>query len=153
MRWMLALLVLFTLAACGGSPQAQAQAESEIRTSGQVDHLITTDQKVGDGAEAKPGMQVQVQYTGWLYDEGAKDKHGSQFDSSHDHGGQPFSFTLGRGDVISGWDQGVAGMHVGGKRILMIPAALGYGANGAGDAIPPNASLVFEVELVGIGNG
>ena len=154
MRWMLPLLALFVLAACGGTPQAQAQAQAETQaqTSGHVDKLVVIDQKVGSGAEAKPGMQVQVQYTGWLYDDSAKDKHGSQFDSSRDHG-KPFSFTLGHGDVIGGWDQGVAGMHVGGKRTLLIPATLGYGENGAGDDIPPNASLVFDVELIDAGNG
>jgi FKBP-type peptidyl-prolyl cis-trans isomerase FkpA len=141
MRWLLSLFALFVLAACGGTPQAHA--------TGQVDKLITIDQKVGTGAEAKPGMQVKVHYTGWLYDENAKDKHGAKFDSSLDSG-TPFSFTLGQGNVIEGWDQGVAGMHVGGKRTLLIPAALGYGANGAGDDIPPNASLVFDVELLDV---
>ena len=94
-------------------------------------------------------MTVEVNYTGWLYDEHAKDKRGKKFDSSLDHG-QPFSFTLGQGMVIKGWDEGVAGMHVGGKRLLLIPAALGYGARGAGGVIPPNASLVFEVDLLGV---
>ena len=107
------------------------------------------DQKVGTGAEAKAGMDVLVHYTGWLYDENAKDKHGAKFDSSRDHGA-PFNFTLGAGSVIDGWDQGVAGMRVGGKRTLLIPAALGYGARGAGDDIPPNASLVFDVELLDV---
>ena len=94
-------------------------------------------------------MKVTVHYTGWLYDETAGNKHGSQFDSSRDHG-EPFSFVLGAGNVITGWDQGVAGMRVGGKRTLLIPAALGYGARGAGDDIPPNASLVFDVELLDV---
>ena len=134
-----ALIVLITLAACTAAPPAHA--------NGQVDKLTIIDSKVGTGVEAKPGMQVTVHYTGWLYDENARDKHGSKFDSSRDHG-EPFSFTLGAGNVIEGWDQGVAGMHVGGKRTLLIPAALGYGANGAGDDIPPNASLVFDVELL-----
>ncbi len=139
MRWLLPLIALFVLAACTAVPPAHA--------NGQVDKLTIIDSKVGTGVEAKPGMQVTVHYTGWLYDESAKDKHGSKFDSSRDHG-EPFSFTLGAGNVIEGWDQGVAGMHVGGKRTLLIPAALGYGANGAGDDIPPNASLVFDVELL-----
>ena len=144
MRWLLPiLLTLLTVAACGGTPPAHA--------AGHVDGLSLIDTKVGTGAEAKPGMKVQVQYTGWLYDESAADKHGAKFDSSRDHGG-PFSFVLGHGDVISGWDQGVAGMRVGGKRTLLIPASLGYGANGAGDDIPPDASLVFDVELVGVGS-
>jgi FKBP-type peptidyl-prolyl cis-trans isomerase FkpA len=139
MRWLLPLLALFALAACTAAPPAQA--------TGSVDKLTVIDQKVGTGVEAKPGMKVTVQYTGWLYDKSAKDNHGKKFDSSRDHG-EPFSFVLGAGNVIDGWDQGVAGMHVGGKRTLLIPAALGYGANGAGDDIPPNASLVFDVELL-----
>ncbi|MFQ3592534.1 MAG: FKBP-type peptidyl-prolyl cis-trans isomerase [Gemmataceae bacterium] len=101
------------------------------------------DSKVGDGAEAKAGDTVEVHYTGWL----AKD--GKKFDSSLDRG-EPFSFRLGAGMVIKGWDEGVAGMKVGGKRKLLIPAELGYGARGAGRAIPPNADLVFEVELLKI---
>jgi len=142
MRWLLPLLAVFTLAACSAAPQAQA--------NGSIDKLTTIDQKVGTGAEAKPGMKVTVQYTGWLYDQNAKDKHGTKFDSSYDHAGEPFSFLLGQGMVIDGWDQGVAGMHVGGKRELLIPAELGYGARGAGGDIPPNASLVFEVELLDV---
>ncbi|MGH8159455.1 MAG: FKBP-type peptidyl-prolyl cis-trans isomerase [Rhodanobacter sp.] len=143
MRWLLSLLALFALAACTAAPPAHA--------TGSVDKLTVLDQKVGTGAEAKDGMKVTVQYTGWLYDDKAKDHHGEKFDSSRDHG-EPFAFLLGQGSVIAGWDQGVAGMHVGGKRILLIPAALGYGANGAGDDIPPNASLVFEVELLKVGD-
>lgn len=141
MRWLLPLLALITLAACSVTPQAHA--------NGSVDKLTVIDQKVGTGAVAKPGMQVQVHYTGWLYDETAKDKHGKKFDSSLDSG-TPFTFPLGEGRVIAGWDQGVAGMRVGGKRTLLIPATLGYGDDGAGDAIPPGASLVFDVELLGV---
>ncbi|HPE80640.1 MAG: FKBP-type peptidyl-prolyl cis-trans isomerase [Gammaproteobacteria bacterium] len=96
----------------------------------------------GDGAVASSGQQVSVHYTGWLTD-------GSKFDSSHDRQ-QPFSFSLGRGMVIRGWDEGVAGMKVGGKRKLTIPPQLGYGAHGAGGVIPPNATLVFDVELLAI---
>ena len=146
MRWLLPLLALFALAACTAAHPAHASG------SGSVDKLTVIDQKVGAGAEAMPGMKVTVHYTGWLYDDSAKDKHGTQFDSSRDHGGSPFSFTLGQGSVIAGWDQGVAGMHVGGKRTLLIPSALGYGAEGAGDDIPPNASLVFDVELLKVDN-
>ena len=141
MRWLLSLLALLSLAACTATPPAQA--------TGQVAQLTTIDTKVGTGAEATPGMQVTVQYTGWLYDDGARDKHGSKFDSSRDHG-EPFTFALGAGKVIKGWDQGVTGMRVGGKRTLLIPSSLGYGARGAGGDIPPNASLVFDVELVAV---
>ncbi|MFH1831000.1 MAG: FKBP-type peptidyl-prolyl cis-trans isomerase [Pseudomonadota bacterium] len=106
--------------------------------------LAYQDVKVGTGAMAVAGKKVSVDYTGWL-DEG--DRKGKKFDSSHDRA-QAFVFTLGAGQVIKGWDEGVAGMKVGGKRILMIPPHLGYGARGAGSAIPPNADLIFEVELL-----
>ena len=112
-----------------------------------ITSLQITDTKVGTGAEAKSGRQVAVHYTGWLYDPKAADKHGKKFDSSKDHG-EPFSFKLGGGQVIRGWDQGVAGMKVGGTRTLVIPSELGYGQRGAGGAIPPNATLVFDVELL-----
>ncbi|MBP9146600.1 MAG: FKBP-type peptidyl-prolyl cis-trans isomerase [Thermoanaerobaculia bacterium] len=98
--------------------------------------------KVGEGAEARSGMTVEVHYTGWLLD-------GTKFDSSLDRG-KPFSFHLGAGEVIRGWDEGVAGMKVGGKRKLRIPAEMGYGARGAGGVIPGNATLVFDVELLGV---
>ena len=107
------------------------------------------DEKVGEGAVAKSGQEVVVHYTGWNYDEKAPDKHGSKFDSSRDRN-EPFTFLLGAGRVIRGWDEGVAGMRVGGKRVLMIPATYGYGRKGAGGVIPPNGSLVFEVELLAV---
>ena len=108
--------------------------------------LKYTDTKTGDGATATPGNKVSVHYTGWLYNNGAK---GAKFDSSVDRG-QPFQFTLGAHQVIAGWDEGVAGMKVGGKRTLIIPPELGYGARGAGGVIPPNATLMFDVELLGV---
>jgi FKBP-type peptidyl-prolyl cis-trans isomerase len=108
--------------------------------------LKYTDTKTGDGASAAPGNKVSVHYTGWLYNNGAK---GAKFDSSVDRG-QPFQFTLGAHQVIAGWDEGVAGMKVGGKRTLIIPPELGYGARGAGGVIPPNATLMFDVELLGV---
>ena len=104
------------------------------------------DEVVGTGAEAKPGQTVTVHYTGWL---DAGGKPGKKFDSSVDRG-QPFNFPLGAGQVIQGWDTGVAGMKVGGKRTLVIPPQLGYGARGAGGVIPPNATLIFDVELLGV---
>ncbi|MEP7119236.1 MAG: FKBP-type peptidyl-prolyl cis-trans isomerase [Acidobacteriota bacterium] len=111
---------------------------------------LTKDDKVaGTGAEARSGMSVSVHYTGWLYDPAAADKRGKKFDSSKDRN-EPFEFPLGGGQVIAGWDQGVAGMKVGGTRILTIPSNMGYGARGAGGDIPPNAALVFEVELLGV---
>ena len=104
------------------------------------------DTTVGTGAEATAGAHVSVHYTGWLYNNGVK---GAKFDSSKDRN-DPFSFPLGAGHVIKGWDEGVQGMKVGGTRLLVIPAALGYGARGAGGVIPPNATLMFEVELLGV---
>lgn len=107
------------------------------------------DTLVGDGTEAIAGANVSVHYTGWLYNNEAADHKGSKFDSSLDRG-QLFEFPLGAGHVIKGWDQGFAGMKIGGKRTLIIPPEMGYGARGAGGVIPPNASLVFEVELFGV---
>ena len=114
-----------------------------------ITSLQVTDAKVGSGAVASAGKHVTVHYTGWLYDPKNPDKHGRKFDSSRDRN-DPFSFTLGAGMVIQGWDQGVAGMKVGGQRTLVIPAQLGYGARGAGGAIPPHATLVFDVELLDV---
>ncbi len=104
------------------------------------------DSIIGAGDPAVNGQRVTVHYTGWLYQDGAQ---GAKFDSSKDRR-DPFVFNLGAGMVIKGWDEGVAGMQVGGTRILIIPAALGYGARGAGGVIPPNATLKFEVELLGV---
>ena len=108
--------------------------------------LQITDTVVGTGASPKTGQTCVMHYTGWLYKDGAK---GAKFDSSVDRG-QPFEFSIGMRQVIGGWDEGVATMKVGGKRTLIIPPALGYGARGAGGAIPPNATLMFDVELLGV---
>jgi len=104
------------------------------------------DTVTGTGAVAQPGQEVRVHYTGWLFSNG---RQGGKFDSSKDRG-QPFEFSLGAGMVIRGWDEGVAGMQVGGTRRLVIPPQLGYGARGAGGVIPPNATLLFDVELLGL---
>jgi FKBP-type peptidyl-prolyl cis-trans isomerase FkpA len=111
--------------------------------------LQIDDITVGSGATAQTGRQVTVHYTGWLFDPTAPNQRGKKFDSSKDRN-DPFKFDLGEGMVIAGWDEGVQGMQVGGKRVLVIPPDLGYGARGAGGVIPPNATLVFEVELLGV---
>ncbi|MCB0346055.1 MAG: FKBP-type peptidyl-prolyl cis-trans isomerase [Bdellovibrionales bacterium] len=123
---------------------AQAAAEADIVTTSSG--LQYKDTQVGTGPTAESGMNVSVHYTGWLNQDGDK---GTKFDSSLDRG-RPFVFPLGKGRVIRGWDEGVAGMKVGGKRTLMIPSKLGYGARGAGAVIPPNADLIFDVELLGV---
>jgi FKBP-type peptidyl-prolyl cis-trans isomerase FkpA len=110
--------------------------------------LVKTDTVVGKGKEAVSGATVVVNYTGWLHDAKAPQQRGKQFDSSIGRG--PFSFPLGGGRVIPGWDEGVAGMKVGGKRTLVIPPEMGYGSRGAGGVIPPNATLVFDVELLDV---
>jgi FKBP-type peptidyl-prolyl cis-trans isomerase len=111
--------------------------------------LQMNDTTPGGGAEATSGRRVLVHYTGWLYDPNAADKKGAKFDSSKDRN-EPFEFTLGAGEVIRGWDEGVKGMKVGGKRTLTIPPEMGYGARGAGGVIPPNATLLFDVELLDV---
>jgi FKBP-type peptidyl-prolyl cis-trans isomerase FkpA len=111
--------------------------------------LVKDDAQVGSGTEAVAGKSVNVHYTGWLYDDAAADHKGRKFDSSRDRN-EPFEFRLGAGQVIRGWDEGVAGMKIGGKRTLTIPPDMGYGARGAGGVIPPNATLVFDVELLGV---
>ena len=110
-------------------------------------HMIDT--VVGDGADADNGSTVSVHYTGWLYDPSKPEGKGVKFDSSKDRG-KTFEFGLGRGMVIQGWDQGVRGMRVGGSRTLLIPPNLGYGRRGAGGVIPPNAALLFDVELIDV---
>jgi len=137
------------LAACGGDDGTENEAQPPAMADSGITALQSTDVKPGTGAEARKGMTVRVHYTGWLFDPGKPDKKGNKFDSSKDSG-SPFDFRLGAGEVITGWDEGVAGMKVGGSRILTIPPAMGYGARGAGGVIPPNATLLFEVELIDV---
>lgn len=133
------------VAITGTTAPAAAQAAKAMTTpSG----LQITDTKVGSGPSPKPGQICVMHYTGWLYQNGAK---GKKFDSSLDRG-QPFEFAIGKRQVIGGWDEGVASMKVGGKRTLVIPPDLGYGARGAGGVIPPNATLIFDVELLAVKN-
>lgn len=136
----IAVALMLALGAAGASATVASAAQASAQ-----DQLKIVDVKRGTGPVAKAGQSVTVHYTGWLYEHGAK---GKKFDSSLDRG-TPFTFTLGAGDVIPGWDKGVAGMKVGGKRTLIIPPDLGYGANGTPDGtIPPGATLIFDVELL-----
>ncbi len=146
--WVLVMLGLTT--GCNADTQEpSATAEENIAMTSQITALQKIDTVVGDGREAEIGFNVTVHYTGWLYDESAEDKKGEKFDSSKDRG-QPFKFDLGAGQVIQGWDQGFEGMKIGGKRTLIIPSEMGYGARGAGGVIPPNADLIFDVELLDV---
>ena len=145
----LAAVVPFLISGCARTERADetAQETAQGETTGGPEAATATglkheDLKVGDGPEAVSGKTVEVHYTGWL-------ENGTKFDSSLDRG-EPFSFRLGAGEVIEGWDQGVAGMKVGGKRKLTIPPDLAYGQEGAGGVIPPGATLVFEVELLDV---
>jgi FKBP-type peptidyl-prolyl cis-trans isomerase len=142
------LLLALLLSATCVTTACSKQDLPPMETS-KVTELIKKDMTRGEGAEAKAGQQVTVHYTGWLYDETAPEQKGKKFDSSRDRG-MAFDFPLGEGRVIKGWDEGVQGMKVGGHRTLIIPPAMGYGKRGAGGVIPPNATLVFDVELLGI---
>lgn len=135
------LLILATAGAACTSPTSPAYKST----------FTTTDLKVGAGAEAATGMTLLVNYTGWLYDETKTDKKGFMFDQNPS--GQPFVFKLGVGQVIQGWDLGVPGEKVGGIRRLVVPSDLAYGRDGAGSSIPPNATLVFEIELLSVVSG
>jgi len=139
-----ATVVVAGVVAAGAPTPAAAQAAGKTMTT--PSGLQITDTKAGTGATPKTGQICVMHYTGWLYQNGAK---GAKFDSSVDRG-QPFEFPIGTGRVIKGWDEGVAAMKVGGKRTLIIPPDLGYGARGAGNVIPPNATLIFEVELLDV---
>jgi FKBP-type peptidyl-prolyl cis-trans isomerase FkpA len=133
------LALVSIIIACACTPPGESMSQE----------LIKVDEQVGSGNEAVRGRQVTVHYTGWLYDEGVEGHKGKKFDSSRDRN-DPFAFRLGGGEVIAGWDEGVAGMKVGGRRRLTIPPDLGYGRRGAGGVIPPNATLVFDVELLDV---
>jgi FKBP-type peptidyl-prolyl cis-trans isomerase len=142
------VLATVVLVMSGCSDPVEPSLEASMEMSG-VAEMIKTDVVVGEGAEATAGKSVSVHYTGWLYDEAAPDHKGDKFDSSLDRN-EAFEFSIGAGQVIKGWDQGVAGMKVGGQRTLTIPSQLAYGSRGAGGVIPPNATLVFDVELLGV---
>jgi|KBSSwiStaDraftv2_1062776.scaffolds.fasta_scaffold1594843_1 FKBP-type peptidyl-prolyl cis-trans isomerase FkpA len=152
----IAAAIALTLSNAGLAQTAQPPAASpgqapssslSAKVGAKVTELQKIDVNAGTGAEAVAGKNVVVHYTGWLYDPSKPDGHGAKFDSSVDRK-TPFPFALGAGRVIKGWDEGVAGMKVGGKRTLVIPPAMAYGERGAGGVIPPNATLVFDVELL-----
>jgi len=148
------LAAVATVACIATAPDALAQptrstvsTASSSKLDANVTDLKKIDVKHGTGPEAPAGRAVVVHYTGWLHDPTVPDGKGAKFDSSRDRG-VPFGFMLGAGRVIKGWDEGVVGMKVGGQRTLVIPPALGYGERGAGGVIPPNATLIFDVELI-----
>jgi FKBP-type peptidyl-prolyl cis-trans isomerase FkpA len=154
------LLAALSLVACGQQDAASEQvavetevAEQETQEKAETMEVVTElqiiDVAAGEGPAVQAGQQVVVHYTGWLYEPASEEQKGAKFDSSVDRG-QPFAFPLGGGRVIRGWDEGVAGMQVGGKRILIIPPDMAYGERGAGGVIPANATLLFEVELLEI---
>ncbi|MGA7303766.1 MAG: FKBP-type peptidyl-prolyl cis-trans isomerase [Rhodothermales bacterium] len=153
----LTVLLSVGLMACESPKSGDAEADQpmqmkqDTQTEGAavVTELMKDDVVVGEGAEAVAGKTAVVHYTGWLYDPSAPDNKGKKFDSSRDRG-EPFSFPLGAGRVIQGWDEGVVGMKVGGQRMLTIPASMGYGDRGAGGVIPPGATLLFDVELLDV---
>jgi FKBP-type peptidyl-prolyl cis-trans isomerase len=135
-----AVMATFLTAACGNdTPTAPSGVD--------IPQLVSTDVAVGSGTQATTGRTITVAYTGWLYT-ASGDHRGTRFDGSSDHGGA-FTFVLG-GNVITGWNQGIVGMRVGGKRTLLIPSGLGYGPAGNGSSIPPNAALVFDIELLNV---
>jgi len=148
-----AFAVALAFAATAPLACAQAPAPTPPPEASKMDAIVTELKKIdtvqGTGAEAVRGKQAVVHYTGWLYDPKRPDGKGAKFDSSVDRK-QTFPFRVGGGEVIRGWDEGVAGMKVGGKRTLIIPPAMGYGARGAGGVIPPNATLLFDVELIDV---
>ena len=144
-----AIVVVFGVSSMLSKKSEPSATSVTAATPSSIQGLQMTDKQVGTGAEAVPGKTVVVHYTGWLFDTNAPENKGTKFDSSRDRG-DPFDFPLGAGHVIKGWDQGVAGMKVGGQRTLVIPPELGYGARGAGGVIPPNATLVFDVELLDV---
>lgn len=143
-RLYLLVAAALSVSACGGDVGME---EPEMSTTDSGLRITTT--QTGLGAEASAGNSVNVHYTGWLYDPRSEGGRGTKFDSSVDRG-QPFGFSLGEGRVIAGWDEGVAGMRVGEKRELIIPPDLAYGSRGAGGVIPPDATLLFEVELLAV---
>jgi FKBP-type peptidyl-prolyl cis-trans isomerase len=146
-RVLATLAIFHTVAVLAQEPTTDEAAQAALPE--EVEELVINDMKTGDGEVVIAGQTAVVHYTGWLYDPAAPEGKGRKFDSSRDRG-TPFKFSVGAGQVIRGWDQGVAGMQVGGERRLLIPPELGYGERGAGGVIPGGATLVFDVELVDV---
>jgi FKBP-type peptidyl-prolyl cis-trans isomerase FkpA len=143
--WLLLILMLYFT----NSFSIEISTGDTKKMDDKLQELVIEDSKVGEGREAEKGLTISVHYTGWILDATKDDKKGDKFDSSLDRR-DPFTFVLGVGQVIQGWDQGFDGMKIGGKRTILIPSEMGYGSRGAGNAIPPNANLIFEVELLEI---
>jgi FKBP-type peptidyl-prolyl cis-trans isomerase FkpA len=145
----LASALLIAMLSVSGCKADSKSSTKESAMTQNVTELIKKDTVLGEGREAEAGFNVTVHYTGWLYDPSKPDGKGKKFDSSVDRH-EPFVFFLGGGQVIQGWEEGFSGMKIGGKRTLIIPPNMGYGPYGAGAVIPPNATLIFDVELLGI---
>jgi FKBP-type peptidyl-prolyl cis-trans isomerase FkpA len=143
------LITVMAMLALHNAKAIEINLKEEIKMEEKIMELIKSDIKLGEGREAEKGLSVTVHYTGWLHDAKAKDGKGEKFDSSLDRR-EPFKFILGVGQVIQGWDEGVNGMKIGGQRLITIPADMGYGSRGAGGVIPPDADLIFDVQLLGI---
>lgn len=143
------LMAMFAASGCTADTNSQSTKQEKAAMTKEITELVKTDTVAGSGREAEAGLNVTVHYTGWLYDPSKPNGRGEKFDSSVDRR-EPFVFYLGGGQVIRGWDEGFAGMKVGGKRTLIIPPNMGYGAQGASGVIPPNATLIFDVELLGV---
>lgn len=143
------LMILVILPGCAVITGATTKPvnNNDVNNSDKIKELVIIDQKTGGGDIAEANKRVHVHYTGWLYDESAADKKGNKFDSSMSRG-TPFVFTLGKNQVIAGWDKGVVGMKEGGKRTLIIPSRMAYGRRGSGRSIPPNSILLFDIELL-----
>lgn len=139
-------LIIFVFCATGNSIEI---VKGDYKMVDKIEELIIENLQEGEGRAAEKGLSVIVHYTGWIYDQSQGDGRGKKFDSSLDRR-EPFTFVLGVGQVIKGWDEGVKDMKVGGKRVIIIPSDMAYGARGAGDVIPPNTDLIFEVELLGL---
>jgi FKBP-type peptidyl-prolyl cis-trans isomerase len=148
-RSLIGLLAVLPFAAACGLFGTKTDPEEDRKSQTDRTRLEIIEVAAGTGAEARPGRRVAMHYTGWLYHPDKPSRHGRQFDSSRDRG-EPLEFTIGAGEMIAGWDEGIPGMKVGGKRTLIVPPGMAYGRQGMSPLIPPNATLVFDVELMSV---